>query len=603
LIPNKFDSTPYGPEQLCQRVTVVPVSDSMRVIDMEFPMREVKSLYKSKPTRYLSHLLGHEGVGSILSLLKKKGWANELSAGESHGCTDWSSFAVSIDVTDEGLRHVDEIVEIVFAYIKIIRDAGPQQWIHDETATVADCQFRFLSKKQPINYSTSLASAMQRYPSEHVLSGPYKIYDYDPDAIKECLSYLTAANLLLMVMDKSMEGKTNLEEKWYGTPYCQEGFGDTLFARWQEASVDSDLIGGSANLHLPPKNELIASDFDLREGRINAPKDQPSLLLDSELCRLWYKPDNVFDMPKLNLIALMKTSLPERTLKDNVLCLIWVQLLQELCTNFTYDASVASLHSSFVNSRLGIEIHVSGFNHKLHILLNLIVQEMVTLTTKVSQELLARIVDKVHKQFQQFLYSQPYKHTTYAVDLTLETSKFLMEDKIKVLSEITLGDIAAFTNDLLGSYKLEMLVHGNATSDEAMTLASILMNSLQQNSVATLPERRVIELQSGLTYVLRLKEFNPQESNSAISNVYQIGVVDLTTNATLSYLHHVMREPAFNELRTQEQLGYIVFTAVKTSGNDVKALMILIQSDSYDPIHCDARVEAFLERFRTKLLQ
>jgi secreted Zn-dependent insulinase-like peptidase len=35
----------------------------------------------SSPLRYLSHLLGHESEGSILSLLRAKGWANGLSAG------------------------------------------------------------------------------------------------------------------------------------------------------------------------------------------------------------------------------------------------------------------------------------------------------------------------------------------------------------------------------------------------------------------------------------------------------------------------------------------------------------------------------------------
>jgi insulysin len=35
------------------------------------------------PSNYLSHLLGHEGEGSAFALLKAKGWANGLSAGES----------------------------------------------------------------------------------------------------------------------------------------------------------------------------------------------------------------------------------------------------------------------------------------------------------------------------------------------------------------------------------------------------------------------------------------------------------------------------------------------------------------------------------------
>ena len=50
--------------------------------------------------RYLSHLIGHEAKGSILALLRDKGWANDLSSGESHSNSDWSSFAINIDLTD-----------------------------------------------------------------------------------------------------------------------------------------------------------------------------------------------------------------------------------------------------------------------------------------------------------------------------------------------------------------------------------------------------------------------------------------------------------------------------------------------------------------------
>ena len=603
LIPNKFDSTPYGPEQLCQRISVVAVSDSVRVIDMEFPLRETKSLYRSKPMLYISHLLGHEGHGSILSLLKEKGWANDLSAGESHDCTDWSSFSVTIEVTDEGLEHADDVIEIVFAYLNIIRQTGPQKWIHDETANVADCKFRFLNKRQPIDYTTDLAGSMQYFPPEHVLSGPYRIYDYEPQIISECLEYLNPSNLLLMIIDKSLEGKTTLTEKWYGTQYSQQPLDSDLVARWQNASLDSELIGGASNLHLPLPNQLIASHFELRQTPVDAPNDEPRLYIDTDRCRLWYKPDNVFNMPKISVMALLKTNLPERSIKDSVLCLVWVQLLQELCTEFTYDASMASLNSMFVNSRLGMEVHVSGFSHKLHILIEMIVIEMATLATNVSQELLDRILDKVEKQCLQFLFSKPYKHAKYAVDLTLENARFPVHDKMRVLDEITLEDIAIFSNDLLGSHKLEILVHGNATPDEAKALAETFLLGLAPNPPVTLPEQRVVELTPGHTFVYRFKEFNPQETNSGLAILYQLGVVDLATNATLCFLNHVIQEPAFNDLRTQEQLGYIVYTDLKTSGNDVKGLMFLIQSDSHDPIYCDSRVEAFLERFRVELLE
>jgi insulysin len=178
----RFPSTPFDKLPIC--VKVVPVREHI-MLDISFQLREVATLYRSKPARYLSHLLGHEGKGSILAMLKEKHWANELSAGESRSCLDWSSFSLSIDLTPEGLKHWQEVVEVVFAYLALLRQAGTQQWIHEETATVAQMQFQFLSKRNPMSFVSSLAGWMHHYPSKHFLSGPYKIYDFEPEHIKE----------------------------------------------------------------------------------------------------------------------------------------------------------------------------------------------------------------------------------------------------------------------------------------------------------------------------------------------------------------------------------------------------------------------------------
>jgi len=67
--------------------------------------------------RCLSHLLGHESGGSILSALKGRSWANALSSYVSPSLNDFAFFGVTIDLSEEGVNHVDEIVTCIFAYI------------------------------------------------------------------------------------------------------------------------------------------------------------------------------------------------------------------------------------------------------------------------------------------------------------------------------------------------------------------------------------------------------------------------------------------------------------------------------------------------------
>jgi len=194
---------------------------------------------------------------------------------------------------------------------------------------------------------------MHLYPAEHVLSGPYKIYEYEPERITECLDYLTPDNMILIVSAKDLP--TDQEEKWYGTKYSLQTLDPALLEKWRNASVDTEWM--IPKLGLPERNDMIATDFSLRKMD-GVPKDQPMLVMDTDTCRLWYKPDNVFDMPKVNFIAQLCTAIAYESPESNVLTSLWTNVLEEHCNEFTYLASMAGLHCYFSNTRMGVEIHV-----------------------------------------------------------------------------------------------------------------------------------------------------------------------------------------------------------------------------------------------------
>lgn len=163
-----------------------------------------------------------------------------------------------------------------------------------------------------------------------------------------------------------------------------------------------------------------------------------------------------------------------------------------------------------------------------------------------------------------------------------------------------MSDVINFSQLILSRFHLELLVHGNVGPDEAKDLANIILDEFKPSAPlpSTIPELRVAQLVDGKEYVHRMKEPNENNTNSCILSLYQAGPMELNKNATLALLHHLLKEPAFNELRTNEQLGYIVHTSVKTNGDNVKGLLFLIQSDSFDPVYMDGRIDAFIDRLR-----
>ena len=72
---------PFTESDVNRIAYVVPLKESRELV-LIWALPEQRSKFETKPSHYIAHLIGHEGKGSILSILKSVGWANELCAGK-----------------------------------------------------------------------------------------------------------------------------------------------------------------------------------------------------------------------------------------------------------------------------------------------------------------------------------------------------------------------------------------------------------------------------------------------------------------------------------------------------------------------------------------
>ena len=106
-IPNKnlplidFDPNPFGANFKPTIKYVNPVKD-LKSLSINWTIPDYRAEYEANPTSYLSHLIGHEGEGSLLSELKKKGWVNHLYAGSRREARGFQFFNIVLDLSDEG---------------------------------------------------------------------------------------------------------------------------------------------------------------------------------------------------------------------------------------------------------------------------------------------------------------------------------------------------------------------------------------------------------------------------------------------------------------------------------------------------------------------
>ncbi|GIL66232.1 hypothetical protein Vafri_19765 [Volvox africanus] len=86
---------------------------------------------------------------------------------------------------------------------------------------------------------------------------------------------------------------------------------------------------------------------------------------------------------------------------------------------------------------------------------------------------------------------------------------------------------------------------------------------------------------------------NSQDENSAALVMYQVGPDDLRRNALSSLLVHLAKRDAFSELRTRQQLGYIV-SLHGGSEHGVEYVEMLVQTNAYDAEELCHRLDDFM---------
>uniref|UniRef100_A0A672PFP1 Nardilysin convertase n=1 Tax=Sinocyclocheilus grahami TaxID=75366 RepID=A0A672PFP1_SINGR len=348
---------------------VVPVR-KVHALTITWALPPQEKHYRVKPLHYIAWLIGHEGTGSILSMLRRKCWALALFGGNSETGFDqnttYSIFSISITLTDEGFQNFYEVAHLVFQYLKMLQTLGPQQRIYEEIQKIEANEFHYQEQTDPIEYVEDICENMQLFPKEDFLTGDQLMFDFKPEVISAALNLLTPEKANLLLLSPEHEGQCPLREKWFGTQYSVED----IQQHWRE--LWAGYFDLNQSLHLPAENKFIATDFALKTS--DCPDTEyPVRIMNNDRGCLWYKKDNKFKIPKAYVRFHLISPVVQKSPKNLVLFDLFVNILVHNLAEPAYEADVAQLEYKLVAGEHGLVIKVKGFNHKLPLLFNLIV--------------------------------------------------------------------------------------------------------------------------------------------------------------------------------------------------------------------------------------
>ncbi|SPO45716.1 related to STE23 - Metalloprotease involved in a-factor processing [Moesziomyces antarcticus] len=596
--PPLFDRSPLTQEQLQKQIFAKSVRD-VRKLKIAFPIPDQGPHFRSKPGSFLSHFIGHEGEGSILSHLKKKGWCDRLSAGATGDANGFEFFKISIDLTQEGLKNHEKVLESVFKYIHLLRTSNLEQWTHDEVAQLGELMFRFKEKIDPADYASSTATQMQMpYPREWVLSGAWLTRDFDRDLIKQTLDQLTPNNCRVVVMAKTLpDGSTEWEskEKWYGTEYSIKPLPQQLLTQAPTEFED---------LRLPRPNSFIPADFDfkgpLADVQGKKPTPRPQLVVDNDSMRVWHKLDDRFGLPKANVFLVLRNPLINATPSTSVKTRMFVELISDSLVEYSYDASLAGLSYMLDTQDQSLALSLAGYNDKIPVLARSILEKLANF--QIDPRRFELVKDRVKRSYENFAIEEPYRHAGFYTTYLLHEKMWTPQEKLRELEELSVGAVQQFLPELLQRMHLEMLVHGNLAKAEAVELANMAWNTVKARAVnkSELVSSRSLLLPESCNRIMKVEATNAANVNSAIEYYVQVGEpTNVQLRAVLSLFEQMATEPVFDQLRTKEQLGYLVFSAMRRSVGGM-GWRIILQSER-DASYLESRIDAFLDQFKATL--
>uniref|UniRef100_A0A674F5S9 Nardilysin convertase n=1 Tax=Salmo trutta TaxID=8032 RepID=A0A674F5S9_SALTR len=552
-----------------------------------------------KPLHYISWLIGHEGTGSILSILRRKCWAMALFGGNSETGFDqnstYSIFSISITLTDQGFQNFYQVAHLVFQYLKMMQSLGPQQRIYEEIQKIEANEFHYQEQTDPIEYVEDICENMQLFPKEHFLTGDQLMFQYSPEVISAALSLLTPDRSNLLLLSPDHEGHCPLREKWFGTHYSVEDIQQEWRERW---NGDFEL---SSDLHLPVKNKFIATDFSLKLS--DCPDTElPVRVTANDRGCLWYKKDNKFNIPKAYIRFHLISPVIQQSAKNLVLFDLLVNILGHNLAEPAYEADVAQLDYKLSVGEHGLVIKVKGFNHKLPLLFHLILDHLADFSA--CQDVFNMFSEQLKKTYFNILI-RPEKLGKDVRLLVLEHGRWSMVEKYQALADggLTVEELMEFSRTFKTQLYAEGLVQGNFTSQESIQFLQYITDKLQFSKLpAEVPVLfRVVELPLK-QHLCKVKALNKGDANSEVTVYYQSGLKNLREHTLMELLVMHMEEPCFDFLRTKETLGYHVYpTCRNTSGVLGFSVTVETQATKFNTELVELKIEEFLSSFGEKL--
>jgi insulysin len=407
---------------------------------------------------------------------------------------------------------------------------------------------------------------------------------FNEKELRETLAWLRPDNLLQVLMTPDVEAFR--VSNYYAVPYTvRRGITDIFPIK---PAVRQRFALPQPNPFLPEKL-VVKSGSWLSD---NAIKDKPELLVDKDATRIWYQQDHQYNRPYSGINLRLIVPPVQVTAERSALNYLFAAMMNDQLNDRIYFAHLAGISFSIQPHSRGMDLRIFGFSNRQSLLINHTIGSLNDPQFTLAQ--FDRIKNRLLRLLQNQQKDSPYIQLTGNLSSLLMSPEWTASELATALAGIEYPQLLQFSRQFLWDAHIEGLIYGNYLPQEAMKLSAIVEHGLQSRqtgrAVSDLVLRSIPLDQSKPE--LHRYDFNHQDKLLAL--YLQAPSASADDAASMILLRQILQPAFFQQLRTEQQSGYLV-SILPLSLLKVEGSLLLVQSPDVSEAELQQRVDKFLD--------
>ncbi|ADM11675.2 secreted/periplasmic Zn-dependent insulinase-like peptidase [Encephalitozoon intestinalis ATCC 50506] len=608
--------TVFDSEYTNRWIRVEPIADTRSIV-VTMTVESGYKIFKNNPYEYVMNMFLRDDTKGFACRVKDKGLVLQVEYEMCH-YTDYSLIIITMHLSSEGNKRPERVLLELVRYLKDIPISSDE---YEEIQKRSRYVFKYEESDEPMYQAQKISRNMQFFPVENVLDNEHCFEKFDKNEIKGIVEKMMNFPKWLVFHVAKGTGMFDMREEIYGVRYNvgdqifeldlpkkeEKVFPNVLpqksskgkkeevkkivqkmtdFSKWLELQGQKDLKGEfkTEEVYSPKYNEkdkVVSEDslekaVEWKEGEM-IKIEAPSEIISKEVSggKINYLFNDTYKVPKVFIGCLLRMD----QINENMINLIF--LLRNAKSQF-FRRHDGYLHGTGMNidvrvEHYGVEIRIECFNHMS---VEISRQFFDILFEEPNQSRRNLVKERIWNEFETKRNESPHKRCNEGLKCMRIPGHLMAEELMEKLSSVD----TEFK--MSRKFFLEMFVIGNIEYQDAEKIFENILS--KQEEVYDYVKKDLLDGK------YRCDVKTSDKVNNACSLNYYCGKCRNHKDAAIAhFVQQSCKAMFFDDLRTKEELGYVVGSGVLNL-DDEQYIKFIVQSEK-DVDFLEKRIRKFVK--------